>query len=116
MEGLSLFIDLNFIMKIGFILMTIAHLHLKLKGQEDTPLDKQIVYWKEKVEFMFSIFMAILIIYLFNPIKPSIVITGETKTLLFLFGIILLITAKWNDFLRESLWFQKLQKIIGKNN
>lgn len=116
MDYFVLFIYLIFAIKLGFILMALTHLHLKMKGQENSSLDKKIVYWKERSEFVFVFLMAILLLCLFNPRKPSIVVTGETKTLLFLFGIVLIITAKWSDFFHESLWFQRLQKIIGKNN
>jgi surface polysaccharide O-acyltransferase-like enzyme len=58
--------------------------------------------------------MAILLIYLFNPItSQSIVITGHTKILLYLFGILLLVTTNWNNFLTPSPWFIDLQKIVG---
>jgi hypothetical protein len=42
-----------------------------------------------------------------------IMIDGETKILLYLFGVVLLITAKWADFFREAEWFQYLQKSVG---
>jgi hypothetical protein len=58
--------------------------------------------------------MAILLIYLFNPRRGEmIMIDGETKILLYLFGVVLLITAKWADFFREAEWFQYLQKSVG---
>ena len=116
MDTLNLFVSLIFVVKLVFILMALTHLHFKRKGQENTPLDKKIVYWKEKTEFVFVFLMAILLIYLFNPRRPSVVITGETKIMLFLFGFVLIITANWNEFFKESSWFQRLQKIIGKNN
>ena len=43
--------------------------------------------------------MSILLIYLFNPrVDRSVLIDKETKILLYLFGFILLIIAKWNLF------------------
>ena len=60
--------------------------------------------------------MAILLIYLFNPRTERIVmIDNETKLLLYLFGIVLLITAKWDDFFHEAKWFQYLQKSVGES-
>ena len=57
--------------------------------------------------------MAGLLIYLFNPRNDrSILITHETKILLYLFGFILLITADWNVFFHESPFFKKFQKIV----
>ena len=58
--------------------------------------------------------MAILLIYLFSPrTDRNVMIDGETKVLLYLFGIVLLITAKWADFFHEAKWFQYLQKSVG---
>jgi len=55
--------------------------------------------------------MSLLLLYLFNPRKPDIVIEGETKILLFLFGFVLLITAKWDIFFQESKWFKRIQEV-----
>ena len=59
--------------KIGFILMAVTHIYLKAKGETETDLDKKIVYWKERFEFVFVLLMAILLIYLFNPRKNRMV-------------------------------------------
>ena len=59
--------------------------------------------------------MSILLIYLFNPRKGEMVmINGETKILLYLFGIVLLITAKWGDFFHEAKWFKRIQSSVGE--
>ncbi len=56
-------------------------------------MDKKIKYWKHKFENVFKIMMALLIIFLFNPTTDrSVLIDNETKLLLFLFGIILIIS------------------------
>jgi hypothetical protein len=109
-----MYIYLIFAIKIGFVLMAVTHIYLKAKGEEKSDLDKKILYWKERFEFIFIIAMAILLIYLFNPRTGEMVmINGETKILLYLFGVVLLITAKWGDFFREAEWFQYLQKSVG---
>jgi hypothetical protein len=60
--------------------------------------------------------MAVLLIYLFSPGKEkTVMIDGETKLLLYLFGFVLLITAKWGDFFHEAEWFQYLQKSVGSS-
>jgi hypothetical protein len=103
-----------FFIKICFMLMVVTHIYLKAKGEEQSDLDKKILYLKERFEFIFIASMSILIIYLFNPIiEKSILIDKETKVLLFLFGFILLITANWDIFFRESPLFIKIQKSIG---
>ena len=94
-----MYITFIFLIKIGFIIMTITHIYLQAKGKEKSDLDKNILYWKERFEFIFIAMMSILLIYLFNPrVDRSVLIDKETKILLYLFGFILLITAKWNLF------------------
>jgi cytochrome bd-type quinol oxidase subunit 2 len=109
-----MYIYLIFAVKIGFILTAVTHTYLKLKGKTNSDLDKKVVYWKERLEFIFIVLMAVLLIYLFNPRKqkPEI-IDGETRILLYLFGFVLLITAKWGDFIHEARWFKTFQKIVG---
>ena len=41
-------------------------------------------------------------------------IDGETKILFYLFGFVLLITAKWADFFHEAKWFKYIQGSIGE--
>ena len=94
-----MYITFIFLIKIGFIIMTITHIYLQAKGKKKSDLDKNILYWKERFEFIFIAMMSILLIYLFNPrVDRSVLIDKETKILLYLFGFILLITAKWNLF------------------
>ena len=107
---------INFIVitKICFILLAVSHVYLKYKGKEDTDLDKQILYWKERLEFIFIASMAILLIYLFYPrIDRTYLIDKETKLLLYLFGVIILITAKWGLFIKEAYWFKLIQELVG---
>ena len=115
MDKYTIYIFFIFAIKIGFILMAVTHIYLKDKGEEKSDLAKEILYWKERFEFIFIIAMAILLIYLFNPRRGEMVmIDGETKMLLYLFGVVLLITAKWENFFYEAKWFQYLQKSLGE--
>ena len=115
MDKYTLYIYLIFAIKIGFILMALSHTYMKVKGKNDSDLDKKFVYWKGRFEFIFVLLMAILLIYLFNPIKDkSVIIDDETKMLLYLFGFVLLITADWSIFFNQSKWFQYLQGSVGE--
>ena len=110
MNNYDIYISLIFVIKIGFILMVVTHIYLKANGEAKTDLDKKIVYWKEKFEFVFVLLMSVLLIYLFNPRNNRIVmIDGETNVLLYMFGFALLITAKWGDFFREAKWIKYIQ-------
>ena len=117
MNNYNLFIYLIFAVKIGFIVMAITHIYLKFKGKENSDLDKKIEYWKERFEFVFVFLMALLLIYLFNTrSNRTIMIDHETKILLFLFGFVLIITADWGLFFRDSKLFKNvkfIQNIVG---
>ena len=114
MDKYTLFIYLIFAVKLCFVSMSVTHIYLMVKGESDSDLDKKVFYWKERFEFIFLLLMATLLIYLFSPGKErNVMIDGETKVLLYLFGIVLLITAKWADFFHEAKWFQYLQKSVG---
>jgi hypothetical protein len=98
-----------------FLILAMAHVYLTIKGEEKSETDQKIEYWKERLEFIFVALMAILFIYLFSPrTGKSILIESETKILLYLFGLFLLITANWGEFFTESKTFKRVQKVIGK--
>ena len=114
MNHFNNYILLIFLVKICFIVLSVIHIYLKVKGKTNSNTDKTIVYWKDRIEFIFVILMSLLLIYLFNPRKDKThLINNETKLLLYLFGFILLITAKWNNFITESKWFEYLQESIN---
>ncbi len=106
-----IFILFIIFIKIVFILAAIGHVILThfLKKDDNgnnkkENVDAKLVYWKERTEFIFVISMALLLIYYFRPghIKP---IDSETSLLFFLFGWILIITAKWSDFFTSAKWY-----------
>jgi hypothetical protein len=108
MDKYTIYISFIIFIKFAMVCLAITHLYLKLKKQTDSELDQKIMYFKEKIEFIFIALMACLLIYLFNPmIDMSDLINRETKFVLYLFGFILLITAKWGDFFKETIFFNK---------
>ena len=110
-----MYVTFIFLIKIGFLVMAVTHIYLKAKGEEKSDLDKKILYWKERFEFIFIALMSILLIYVFNPrTDRTILVDKQTKILLYLFGFILLITAKWDLFIKESPLFKKNQGSVGK--
>ena len=111
MDKFDMYVTLIFIVKIMFILLAVAHIYLNTKGKSKSTLDKKIVYWKDRLEFVFVALMSVLLIYLFNPrASKPVVIDKETKVLLFLFGFVLIITAKWSIFFTDSIWAKKVKK------
>ena len=106
-----------FILKLIFMILSITNIYLKVKYPgEETDLDKNVVFWKETISFIFVFLMACLLIYLFFPTRTKAVeLNGETKLLLYIFGIVLLVTADWGEFFNESRDFIRVQDILGVN-
>ena len=116
MNKYELYIYLIFTVKIIFIILALTNRYLIFKKKQNTALYKTVSYWKPRTDFIFTFLMSILLIFLFypNPNNISVNITGETKLLMFLFGIVLIITAQWNTFVTQAKWFTELQQIIGQ--
>jgi len=108
--------------KIVFVVAAVGHLLLThmpsnvsnyVSNKASKNIDNKLVYWKERTEFIFIVSMSILLIYHFRPNNKPISIDKETALLFFLFGWILIITAKWNIFFSEARWFQLISKNIN---
>jgi len=113
MSYFSKYVILIILVKVLFVILAVSHLYLQFRHKSDSETDKKIVYWKERVEFVFITLMSLLLIYLFNPRSTiDAKLDFETKLLLYLFGFILLITAKWGLFFKESKVFIKIQKVV----
>ena len=113
MNGFDKYVMFVFFFKILFVILAILHLYFKVNGKSGLETDKKIVFWKERVEFVFIFLMAFMLMYLFYPrsTKP-IILDFESKVLLFVFGVITLIGAKWNIFFKESPLLKKIQKVV----
>ena len=97
------------LVKIIFIVLAIGHIyfsHSTIKQAKN--IDDKLIYFKERIEFIFIISMSILLIYHFNPRFSKKPINSETSLLFFLFGWILIITAKWGLFITEAPWYKKI--------
>ena len=103
MKKLNMYVTFIFIVKIVFLILAVAHMYLKVKGKARTALDNKIQFWKERIEFVFVFLMSILLMYTFFPRRQILTpIDYEMKVLFFLFGLILIITAKWDVFIESS--------------
>ncbi len=104
------------ILKVAFIILALWFLYAEHK-LKDKKLAATLEYWKDRVEFMFTISMSFLLIYIFQPRHNRLgEMDYETRVLFYLFGYILLITADWRDFVHESKWFGLLQKVVGNKH
>ena len=107
--SLDLFILFIVLIKIVFVLSAIGHLVLSHSANTDLQkkVDPKLTYWKERTEFIFIISMSLLLIYHFKPGNNK-TLSEETSLLFFLFGIILLLTAKWSIFIKEAPWYKRI--------
>jgi hypothetical protein len=109
----KLFVYFLVLIKTLFILAAIYEIYLKKKGGSKKTIAK-LSYWKDRFEFVFVVGVAIILIIFFTPLKAKIpFIDFEVKLLFFFLGWILLITADWAVFSKESKMFKNLQAITG---
>ena len=114
MDFLDKYILFIFMVKIIFILLALTNVYLKIKKSKDKKLLAVIEYWKQRAEFVFIALMSMLLIYIFNQRTNRILlINKESKLLFYLFGFILLITAKWEVFITDSFLLKRIQMILG---
>lgn len=107
--SLDFFIFFIILIKIVFIISAIGHLIFSHStNTKAEKIDPKLLYWKERTEFIFIISMSILLIYHFNPRLSKKPISEETGLLFFLFGWILIFTAKWSLFVTEAPWYKQL--------
>ena len=115
---MNYYIIFIFIIKLLFLYFAIQTKHYSLKLKKD-PKNKEYLqkeqinsYWKNRTEFIFILLMSFLILQLFNPrsTKP-LLLDYETKLLLCIYAIIILITADWQTFIGESPELKYLQSI-----
>ena len=104
------------LIKIIYILLVLTKIYNKVTYTTDTLFGTNILFWLIRVEFIYTFLMALLIIALFrNAIKEGMICIYDKETLflMYVFGIMLLFTAGWNQFISESTIIQYIQNIFG---
>ena len=106
---IDFFIIFIIFIKIIFLISAVTHLILSHSSNTSLQykLDPRLLYWKQRTEFIFIASMSILLIYYFRPGHHHTV-TKESAFLFFLFGCILLFTAKWGLFFHQAPWYTYL--------
>ena len=119
MNKFDLYISILNSIKYFFIFIVLIEIYLERKNHsnERIPANKittdKIKSLLRRVKFVFMIMMSLLIIYLFNPLSNRIdLINYQTKLLIFIFGIILIITAEWQVFIGESVLLKQIQTYL----
>jgi hypothetical protein len=114
MLNLDSFITLIVIVKSALIITSALHFYLIFSKKDNPELNEKLIYIKNRIDFIFKVLMAILLIYVFNPRRPMIKrLTPHAILLLYMFGVIMLITDDWGVFVKTAPWFEKFQEIIG---
>lgn len=100
--------------KVLFLLSALSNAFLTKIIKNDKLIQKyskKLSTIKEQTEFVFIFFTSILMIAIFYPRQNNLkYINSHVKLLFYLFGWILIITAKWDLFFHES---PILKKITG---
>jgi hypothetical protein len=110
MSLFRIYLYLIICVKITFLFFSLRHLYFRaliIKNPKNDEYKKKlddVIQYKNQTEFIFSIMMGLLIIFIFNPNhKNEIYLNNEAKLLLYLFGIIIIITSDWSKFISNSL-------------
>jgi undecaprenyl pyrophosphate phosphatase UppP len=105
MDYFTIFIYFIALVKFVFICTSLYLRVLERQNKDQSKINK-LTTWKESVKFIFDICMGILLILLFSPftykIYSSKLFEYETRAVLFLFGIILLIESNWGTILHNK--------------
>jgi hypothetical protein len=110
----NIYIVLIVIIKLLFGILTLVHLYFFITGNTESAVDKKILFWTSRIEFIFIAMLSGLLIYVFNPSSPKeLKIDMETRLLIYVLGFVLLLTADWGIFIRES---PLLKKVAQKQN
>lgn len=116
MSAYNLLIILIIMIKVIFVLLKLTAFYNRVMGNKDTLFSTNVLFWADRVEFIYTFLMAILIIALFrNAVKDGqiCIYDKETLFLMYVFGFILLFTADWNEFISESTIITNIQNILG---
>ena len=116
MSAYNLLIILIIMIKVVFILLKLVAFYNRVMGIKDTLFSTNVLFWADRVEFIYTFLMAILIIALFkNAVKVGVlcIYDKETIFLMYVFGFILLFTADWNEFISESTIITNIQIMLG---
>lgn len=109
---LDVYIIFIIFIKIIFGISTLGHLYLTRVTKTLNPsLDEKFIFWRERAEFIFTASVAIILILAFNPLsKQPLEQSFEMKMLFFILGFILITTADWGLFVKNTPFLALKQK------
>lgn len=106
----DIYIYFIILVKILFVLLIVASKHA-VNSKKDPKTIATLTLWKERMEFIFIVTMALLCIVVFNPFRSGpFVLQNHVRVLLFIYGFIILLNADWGTYFPK--WFYSLKEII----
>ena len=103
MKIYSVLIFATFAVKIGFLIFLFYLKYLKEKEPKNLQKQAFVSNSKDQLDFVFIFLMSAILIINFHPYVEYIQIDKETKTLFFLYGIIMILTANYTNFENNSI-------------
>ena len=116
MTPYKLLILLIILIKIIYIVLVLIKIYNRVNNLTDTLFGTNILFWSDRIEFIYTFLMSLLIIVLFrNAIRVGklCIYDKETLFLIYVFGFILLFTADWNQFISDSVLIKYIQNLAG---
>lgn len=101
------FVYFIILVKCLFLFFAVWNFYLKKRtgcgsgSGSETKLEKRVLYCKNLTENLFMVLVSILLIYLFNPYHENKYLLDDkyVKALLFIYGILMLVTFDWTGFM-----------------
>ena len=111
-KALDVYIIFIIFIKMVFGISTLAHFYLTSISKTLKPeLDETFVFWRERAEFIFICSVAIVLIIVFNPFfRPPVELSFEMKMIFFILGMILITSADWGLFVKNTPFLRSREK------
>ena len=114
------FIRFTIFIKVIYTILVIYSIYVSKFEASNIKKINQLDYFNKRLNILFKGLMAILLIYIFNPIfnkKDNMIIDFQTRLFLFTFGILIFLTADWEGIIKNvPKSFQLIQEIAGDFN
>ena len=85
-----------------FLSVVIYYKYIQHYEPNDTKKESTVSVIKEQIEFVYIVLMSVLLMINFNP-WTTVSIDMETRVLLFIYGIVILLTSKYSTFINQSI-------------